>query len=176
MEEQDDGRSIENIEVCNGPDCSVSGGRAALLEIEELAGESRGRFHVVAGGCRNFCTLGPNVHCGDVHFERIRGTDDCERIAKELGIIQDEGTNCQVVSRVGLMLTKKADRLRWQFLRNITSREKNLSKAKLSTLQENLKEIYNAEIRAAAVFENTDERRKRADRRYSRLQKILEEL
>ena len=63
-----------SIEVCQGPDCTGLGGGAAILEIEELVREHH--FHqnaaddaggsamirVVTGGCRDFCTVGPNAH------------------------------------------------------------------------------------------------------------------
>jgi len=80
---QKDSQFQRSIEVCQGPDCTGLGGGAALLEIEELVQEdeqgdviasicSDGTFGstsstaVVAGGCRDLCTVGPNVHiqCG----------------------------------------------------------------------------------------------------------------
>jgi Tfp pilus assembly protein PilX len=58
-----------SIEVCHGPDCTGLGGGVAELEIEELVREHEHEHHgtdhrirVVAGGCRNFCSVGPNVH------------------------------------------------------------------------------------------------------------------
>ena len=64
------GNEEVTIEVCMGPDCSGGGGGAALLEIESLVmdgGEkagngSKGNIRVVGGGCRDYCTMGPNVH------------------------------------------------------------------------------------------------------------------
>jgi len=71
------------VEVCLGPDCSGGGGGAALLEIEDLVG-AVGRncticsgnagiatgatpaadlpVTVSIGGCRDHCTVGPNVY------------------------------------------------------------------------------------------------------------------
>jgi hypothetical protein len=63
-----------SIEVCQGPDCTGLGGGAAILEIEELVREHHfqsqqlqnhspsGAIEVVAGGCRDFCSVGPNTH------------------------------------------------------------------------------------------------------------------
>lgn len=57
------------IEVCQGPDCSGSGGGAAYLDIEDLVlsrphrgGVEAGRVSTSKGGCRNMCAVGPNVH------------------------------------------------------------------------------------------------------------------
>lgn len=55
------------IEVCLGPDCSGSGGGAALLEIEELLSATFrkkcvGSKIVLPGGCRDYCTMGPNIY------------------------------------------------------------------------------------------------------------------
>jgi hypothetical protein len=58
------------IEICQGPDCSGLGGGAALLEIEELVCEHSSNSNcankpvLVMGGCRDFCTVGPNVYIG----------------------------------------------------------------------------------------------------------------
>lgn len=58
------------IEVCQGPDCTGRGGGATLLEIEELVCEHSSNNNndcankpvLVVGGCRDFCTVGPNVY------------------------------------------------------------------------------------------------------------------
>jgi hypothetical protein len=64
--------STYSIEVCQGPDCTGLGGGVAELEIEELVREyehnqhhgtnHNNRIRVIAGGCRNFCSVGPNAH------------------------------------------------------------------------------------------------------------------
>ena len=64
--------SSYSIEVCQGPDCTGLGGGIAILEIEELVREyeynigdrctDSSRIRVVAGGCRDFCSVGPNAH------------------------------------------------------------------------------------------------------------------
>ena len=83
--------STTTIEVCLGPDCSGGGGGAAILEIEDLVSQQTGfcstftpsnpssladattttsatprrgggRIDVVGGGCRDHCTMGPNVY------------------------------------------------------------------------------------------------------------------
>ena len=66
--------SSYSIEVCQGPDCTGLGGGVAILEIEELIREHHhqnknrnGRICVVAGGCRDFCSVGPNAH---IHVRR----------------------------------------------------------------------------------------------------------
>ena len=86
------------IEVCQGPDCFGSGGGAAILELEDLANHysyiatgssvsvtttTSSSLNVIAGGCRNFCTMGPNVHLYDGqgnhqhHFTKIQSTQAC---------------------------------------------------------------------------------------------------
>jgi len=62
--------STYSIEVCQGPDCTGLGGGISVLEIEELVQEHHNqnqdngssRIRVVAGGCRDFCSVGPNAH------------------------------------------------------------------------------------------------------------------
>jgi (2Fe-2S) ferredoxin len=166
--EKDDMRVIE---VCTGPDCSLSGGPAGLWEIEELNLEFGCRFHIVAGGCRNLCTMGPNVHGSGVHFTKVKSAEDVERVAKEIGMFEDDGLE-KKISSVSMMLTKKANRRRWIMLRNITTQSKRGLKKKTGWKKE-LEEVYRAEVRAAG---RSEEPRQRANRRRERLGRMIDKL
>ena len=89
---------VVGIEVCQGPDCYGAGGGATLLEMEELCQEYRWyddhnnndnddnnqeHHHAVIkpvirrGGCRNHCSMGPNVYIRGNHFTKIKTSQDC---------------------------------------------------------------------------------------------------
>jgi hypothetical protein len=163
------------IEVCAGPDCSRGG--AALLEIEELAIESGSQYRVISGGCRNLCSMGPNVHHDGCQFGKVRSPEDCERVAKEIGMqLQYDGTDDRS-SRIACMLMKKADRSRWKVLRDVARRKNTqVSKRKLDMWQEELQGAYSSELRAAQMFESSHERCQRAERRLDRLKGIVEKI
>lgn len=171
---ESDDRPVRKVEVCTGPDCSISGGPAALMEIEELAMESACRFRVEAGGCRDLCTMGPNVHCGGSHFGKVRSPEDCERIAEAVGMMPTEVEE-KTSSIVGMVLKKKANRSRWQILRNIT-RQSTGGKMKRATWRRDLEEVHGAEVRAAGMHKNPEALRQRADRRLERLQHMIDKL
>ena len=84
---------LQQIEVCQGPDCFGAGGGATILEIEELVQEQDAdNFHVIRGGCRNFCSMGPNVHyCSSIigirqqneHFTKVVGVTECQELVEK---------------------------------------------------------------------------------------------
>jgi len=98
--------ALTTIEVCLGPDCSGSGGGAALLEIEELVSRrttlsnSPNEKHanidkeksvaVIPGGCRDFCTMGPNVHVrnilggNDARHSKVSDPEACRTIVASI--------------------------------------------------------------------------------------------
>jgi hypothetical protein len=173
MESSNVPRKKKSIEVCSGPDCSAGG--AAILEIEELVKEDGSRFCVIVGGCRNLCSMGPNVYHDGCHFPQVKSPEDCERIAAEAGmqLQQDDGTRSS--SRVAGMLMKKANRLRWQVLRDV-ARHKNraAAKRKYDMWRIDLEKAHCSELGAARMYDNSTERCQRADRRFERLQAMIE--
>mmetsp|Transcript_5191 Transcript_5191/g.6779 ORF Transcript_5191/g.6779 Transcript_5191/m.6779 type:complete len:265 (-) Transcript_5191:239-1033(-) len=163
---QKDSQFQRSIEVCQGPDCTGLGGGAALLEIEELVQEdeqgdviasicSDGTFGstsstaVVAGGCRDLCTVGPNVHirCGKHvldSFHHVNDASSCRLVVESAGTGHSNG-QCTPGSRnpclensesdlsstaVGIkkikshshqsMMARRSDRMRWEALRHIS--------------------------------------------------------
>lgn len=173
METKSSGSHV--IEVCTGPDCSRGG--AAILEIEELSLESGSQHRVVAGGCRNFCGMGPNVHYNDCHFTKVKSSEDCQRFAKTIGMqLPHDGTDDQS-PKIACMMTKKANRVRWQVLRDVV-RRKNIqaSTRNLELWQEQLQVACQAELGAARMYECSLERADRAHRRVERLQRLIEKL
>ncbi len=165
------------IEVCTGPNCSAGG--AAILEIEELILEDgTGGFRIISGGCRDLCSMGPNVHCQSTHFPRIRSPEDCYQLALQVGMQvlelpdteHDEGGTS---SRIGSMLWKKASRLRWKVLRDIGNRKAGVSQCKAEEWQQRLQEAYRIEESAARSFGCTIVGVNRAAQRLDRLEAMI---
>jgi hypothetical protein len=125
-EEQED-RPVERVvEVCQGPDCFGSGGGAVLLEIEDLvtkrpngnngAGADT-MFTSLAGGCRNFCTMGPNVHIGGIHYTKVDSIEECRKIAREVGMVASNDRSVTPPLATAAVMQRRKDRIRWQELR-----------------------------------------------------------
>jgi hypothetical protein len=116
------------IEVCLGPECSHSGGGAAFLEIEELVSGKDHSVDLVAGGCRDFCTVGPNVHvkCGncDAHYTKVNGPAAC-REAVALVIGPADSSYNDMNSNANL-LKMRQDGRRWRSHRERSARERRL--------------------------------------------------
>ena len=138
------------VEVCQGPDCS--GGGTALLEIEELIQEEQSRrddvnMCLVEGGCRDLCTVGPNVHIRHKRrgsLESFHGVSDGSKcyLVVESAVRWDDwigsttcvvpqtaespSTSAQTASRQSIM-ARRATRMRWDALKGISRR---LSKCK----------------------------------------------
>jgi hypothetical protein len=107
------------IEICQGPDCGGLGGGAALLEIEELVCEhshnsncaNQNKPDVVVGGCRDFCTVGPNVYVGSktntnngqqlLHHEHLDHVDSPSRCADVVDALYKVGVGVRAVNVVG---------------------------------------------------------------------------
>lgn len=138
------------IEVCLGPDCSGSGGGAALLEIEELVSRratsnenetvsvGTSAVVVIPGGCRDFCTMGPNVHVahtagsnrGDVHRTRVDGPEACRAVvASALGA----GAPPVAGGGAAALLRRREDGIRWRSHRERAARDRRLRVRKRST-------------------------------------------
>ena len=153
-----------SIEICQGPDCTGLGGGAASLEIEELVREYNGQLQkycnhasmgskfcdnmisIDVGGCREFCTVGPNVHI----IEYSSGKKSCKsKRKKEIlesmnhiddilscrGVVQSaihltgnnidnkecsneiEGLSCAPKEHKSMM-ERRAERIRWESLKH----------------------------------------------------------
>jgi hypothetical protein len=167
------------IEVCVGQHCLAGG--AAILEIEELVQEDgSGKFQIVQGGCRNLCTVGPNVHCRSIHFSRIKGPDECLVVAATIGLQLKPSNVDGSASVVGNLLMKKANGLRWKVLREIGRRRLKGPMVKLPscTFDEwlnGLSAAHRLEVRAASLLGLADEGIERANRRLTRLEVIIRE-
>ena len=79
------------VEVCQGPNCA---GGAALLEIEELVQEELQGIPIstIVGGCRDLCTVGPNVHIrrGKTlmrSFHHVDDTSTCYSVVQSVSAV-----------------------------------------------------------------------------------------
>ena len=134
------------IEVCLGPDCSGGGGGAALLEIESLvtSGGEQGtgsmcNIRVVGGGCRDYCTMGPNVHmhsesiaAENSHFTKVNCPEECRRVVRVATGTVSKGTCDANIGKggnnddIGKILQLRADGRRWRVLREQAAKERRL--------------------------------------------------
>ena len=142
--------SSYSIEVCRGPDCTGLGGGAALLEIEELVREHRSQtgkesIKVVVGGCRDFCSVGPNVHIHaqkpnqsgkkrktNLLLESFQGVNDassCSRVLESLIAYKSPSDDLtksppressSTIDRHRSMMARKAERQRWEALKDVS--------------------------------------------------------
>lgn len=169
------------IEVCQGPDCFGSGGGAAILEIEELVQEYNSNVAadtctttVVRGGCRDFCSMGPNVHYRGQHYCKVASATECQELMKEASECSTTTTAVALPITTKLLL-RQADRQRWQALRLVARIQK--SPTKVSTQQI---ELTNTKLEEALATEKkavqnvTSIGVERAQRRSHRLMKSLQ--
>jgi hypothetical protein len=170
------------VEACQGPDCFGSGGGAALLELEDLVQEYHDTpngggqcFRVVAGGCRNFCSMGPNVHVNGRHFDSVQGIQACRKVGNDIDVCKiPSPEDSSTPSVIAKMLWKRAHRLRWQALRDLARFKKNKA-ANPEVMREQLQEVNEAEL-AAAAKSNGPEATVRAQRRHQRLENELRQI
>lgn len=168
------------IEVCMGPNCSAGG--AAILEIEELILEDgRGKFRIVEGGCRDLCSMGPNVYCKSTHFPKIKSPEGCRKVATHAGIKvskAESSLEIEATSKVGSMMLKKAERLRWTVLReagnSTKKRSSSRNRTRIDQWSQRLEEASRLEISAARSTGCIQEGTERAQRRLKRLRQFLE--
>ncbi|KAL9186376.1 hypothetical protein ACHAXT_005614 [Thalassiosira profunda] len=129
-----DDKRRATIEVCLGPDCAGGGGGAALLEIEDLVCKSSGNNNIAArvvdGGCRDRCTVGPNVYVtggmgGEAaHFVRVNSPEACRRVVRAVA-----PTNSSIAKEASVaerILLRREDGRRWRALRERAAAERRL--------------------------------------------------
>ena len=159
MQKKTSSLSITTVEVCLGPDCSGVGGGAALLEIEDLVScrekvntttstrsstcdDNNNSQKVVAvpGGCRDFCTMGPNVHVRNnveknIHYSRVNNPMKCRDIissiyGEEEEEEEEESSSVQIHvtkdSSVESLMRRREDSIRWQSHKDKAARERRL--------------------------------------------------
>ena len=157
-----------SIEVCRGPDCTGLGGGAALLEIEELVREHRHTqtgqetIRVVVGGCRDFCSVGPNVHIHarkrnqtgskrktNVLLESFQGVNDassCSRVLESILAYNSPSNDpttfpprdsSSMIDRHRSMMARKAERQRWEALKDVSRTIAKCQKTVSSNLENN---------------------------------------
>lgn len=169
-----------SVEVCQGPDCSGLGGGAAFLEIEELIQEATHShkhgahftqlppgntrclgLQTIVGGCRNLCTVGPNVYIIDddkggtlESFHHVNSPSSCAILSQSAVVAAGmKNTSCDrngdLAKKSNVtqsMMLRRSERLRWEALRLVTrtiskckkdaANSLELSQAKLDRLEE----------------------------------------
>ncbi|CAB9516921.1 expressed unknown protein [Seminavis robusta] len=179
------------LEVCQGPDCFGSGGGAVLLELEELAQEtlvaSSETVGIVRGGCRNNCTMGPNVYYwnDEQHFTKVKGPAECAHVVQQLQQSQQSlfdgaagAGPSSTPSMATKMMLRRAERQRWQCWRDMAriqaaSSGTNRRNSIMEEIQKSIDECTALELRA---FKNDALLLARATRRQQRMQQKLEEI
>ena len=121
-----------------------------MLEIEELCRE---HFHssnirVVRGGCRNFCSMGPNVYFEGQHFTKVKSIEDCQKVMGHISAEDAEHSipalqsKQQVAPIATRMMTLRAERERWKFLRDLArSRQSRKCRKRSADLQKRLEDL-----------------------------------
>ena len=158
-----------------------------MLELEELVQEATGNIEIQKGGCRNYCSMGPNVHCfvSGKHFTKVKGPAECQDvIQKVLGKTSDDDDASEAVAvAVAVVvvpndittrvLLKRADRERWQCLRAMARGKQQKQHSSLLLLQQQLADVAKTEMAATA---KSLPLQKRAQRRQHRLGEMLERI
>ncbi|KAL7553277.1 hypothetical protein ACHAWF_016536 [Thalassiosira exigua] len=129
------------IQVCLGPDCSGSGGGAALLEIEDLVAAKEGTPETVTvtpGECRDFCTMGPNVYVThnagqsdkEGHFTKVDCPEACRKVYTSVFKGEEQEETACVYSKASplasTLLKRRQDGIRWRMHIEKTRKEKRL--------------------------------------------------
>lgn len=143
-------KTTTTIEVCLGPDCSGGGGGAALLEIEELVSyrtksctgnnsddAKNKNAKVVIGGCRDLCTMGPNVyvknHATNEHHSKVKNPEICRDIVTSIykkdtvsGGTHNTTASHTTTDSVTSLLRRREDSARWQSHKDRAAKERRL--------------------------------------------------
>eukprot|EP00548_Thalassiothrix_antarctica_P020155 CAMPEP_0194191034 /NCGR_PEP_ID=MMETSP0154-20130528/65257_1 /TAXON_ID=1049557 /ORGANISM="Thalassiothrix antarctica, Strain L6-D1" /LENGTH=143 /DNA_ID=CAMNT_0038913381 /DNA_START=286 /DNA_END=712 /DNA_ORIENTATION=+ len=125
-----------------GPDCSVSGGGAAVLEIEELCnlntnGSSNNNndkknlggdvVRMNIGGCRDICSMGPNIYINGVTFTKVNSPSACRQALKQTGISKPPERDCDDNSSSSArILKRREDGRRWRINREKAAKQRRL--------------------------------------------------
>ena len=148
---------LTTVEVCLGPDCSGGGGGVALLEIEDLVScrekmntttsstrsatydiNKKKKVVVVPGGCRDFCSMGPNVYVKNdvesIHYSKVNNPQKCRDIISFIyggegeasTSVQTHATITTKDSSVESLMRRREDSIRWQFHKDRAARERRL--------------------------------------------------
>ena len=112
---------VARVLVCQGVDCGGLGGRAALLDIEELCAELDPTIRVAGSVCSLQCANAPVVNVLSAgerrHYIRVDGTRRCGAVVDELRASLDGGPPLAAgaTTTSGLMM-RRAEGARWQAL------------------------------------------------------------
>lgn len=160
------------------------------MELEELAqeykhmhmGNDNDDIEIVRGGCRNFCSMGPNVHFNQPqqHFTKVKDIQECGSVFLEATLDTsdcDETTKPPTtVSMATKMLLRRAEQQRWQCLRQMArlkASRKVLSQDHVERVKTQLEACLELERRAVLKNSNA-ELQSRDARRGERLRVSLE--
>ena len=160
-------RSVRVL-VCSGVDCAGLGSKAVLLEIEELCAEHDPSVGVHSSVCTLQCANAPvvNIQRGGTqacdHFARVDSTQRCAQVMAAVHHADGESTEPGDVRPSALR--RRADGIRWDALRQISTRRCR------GSANEVIGTVLKAELVAAAADPML---RQRAQRRADRLRQAL---
>lgn len=128
------------VEVCLGPDCATSGSGAAILEIEELCSlknqsldDNKARVVINIGGCRDICTMGPNILIDGVSFSQVNSPAACRQALQKSGILVKSGENKTSCNPKSKILQLREDGRRWRANREKAALERRLQSRQRKT-------------------------------------------
>ena len=173
--------------MCQGPDCFGAGGGAALLALEDWLVDAA---VVAGGGCRNRCSMGPNVYVSpngvkereeQEHFSRVTSLADCRNVLRRCAANEsscdnhdDSGSNSSntrtaTVSPVLVKLRqRRADQKHWQALRLLA----RIRKSPVHVSSQQRETACAAVEQAVSVVDGANEQQQRLK---GVLERILEE-
>jgi hypothetical protein len=137
------------------------------LELEELVQEHSASSQVVRGGCRNFCAMGPNVHCTTHHFTKVTSPTECREV---VGTVFGGATEDLLVPIATKLLLKRVDRERWQCLRDMARFRIKRNARNSMELERRFAALAESELQATRTIPHLNER---AQRRGTRLSEAL---
>mmetsp|Transcript_17265 Transcript_17265/g.24940 ORF Transcript_17265/g.24940 Transcript_17265/m.24940 type:complete len:192 (-) Transcript_17265:42-617(-) len=165
-----------------------------MIELEELVLENNKRSnntHVVSvtrGGCRNFCSMGPNVHTSVKHFTKVNSIEACEGVIASCysntsglcsehqdGQHEANDRNNNIPFQTKMML-RRASQHRWQCVREIArlraSRVK-IKESKIDSVRSLVEKCCNIETNAT---KSNSQLHQRAQRRQQRFHSLLDQI
>lgn len=168
------------VSICQGVDCSGGGGKATIVEVEELCREFERAncpdalpdgalpytIEVVSRVCQLQCDVGPNI---DVYFrdrenrdelkwyyKKMDNAQECQRLLKD---VQSELKQREEVLEDPGIMHRRAAAMRWDSLKALAKGSVKQREEAFEQLEKALKAEANAAARGSLGLQNRVERR-----------------